>query len=84
MPSGRRPPHHWKTTTFVGALRRTGMVALMVLDGPINRDAFEADVEQILVPDLRPGDVVNRSSRQVSRSTPPCQPPSGCDRGLAR
>lgn len=34
-------PHgHWKTTTFVAGLRRTGMVAPMVLDGPINRDAF--------------------------------------------
>ena len=44
--------------TFVHALRRSGLVAPMVLDGPINRDAFEAYVEQILVPDLGPGDVV--------------------------
>ena len=52
-------PHgHWKTTTFVAGLRNTGMVAPMVLDGPINRDAFTAYVEQILVPDLRPGDIV--------------------------
>lgn len=52
-------PHgHWKTTTFVAGLRRTGMVAPMVLDGPINRDAFHAYVEQVLVPELDPGDVV--------------------------
>ena len=54
----------------MGALRRTGMVAPMVLDGPINRDAFEACVEQILVPDLRPGDVVvmdNLSSHKGPR-----------------
>lgn len=52
-------PHgHWKTTTFVAGLRRTGMVAPMVLDGPINRDAFVAYVRQVLVPDLAPGDIV--------------------------
>eukprot|EP01033_Poteriospumella_lacustris_P023061 gene23061-17451_t len=52
-------PHgHWKTTTFVAGLRLTGMVAPMVLDGPINREAFEAYVRQFLVPDLRPGDIV--------------------------
>jgi transposase len=52
-------PHgHWKTTTFVAGLRRTGMVAPMVLDGPINRDAFHAYVDQVLVPELNPGDVV--------------------------
>ena len=45
-------PHgHWKTTTFVAGLRLTGMVAPMVLDGPINREAFEAYVQQFLVPD---------------------------------
>lgn len=36
------PQGHWKTTTFLAGLRRTGMVAPMVLDGPINRIAFEA------------------------------------------
>jgi transposase len=52
-------PHgHWKTTTFVAGLRLTGMVAPLVLDGPINRDAFHAYVNQVLVPELTPGDVV--------------------------
>jgi transposase len=52
-------PHgHWKTTTFVAGLRLTGMMATMVLDGPINRDAFQAYVEQVLVRELRPGDIV--------------------------
>lgn len=52
-------PHgHWKTTTFVAGLRLDGMVGPMVLDGPINREAFIAYVEQILGPDLRPGDIV--------------------------
>lgn len=52
-------PHgHWHTTTFVGALRADGMIAPMVLDGAINGAAFRAYVEQVLTPELRPGDVV--------------------------
>jgi transposase len=52
-------PHgHWKTTTFVAGLRTTGIVAPFVLDGPINRDAFETYVDCVLVPELAPGDVV--------------------------
>ena len=52
-------PHgHRKTTTLVAGLRMSGMVAPMVLDGPINGDWFEAYVTQVLVPELRPGDVV--------------------------
>ena len=52
-------PHgHWKTTTFVGALRLNGMTAPLVLDGAMNGIAFRAYVEQVLVPTLTPGDVV--------------------------
>lgn len=52
-------PHgHRKTTTFVAGLRMNGMVAPMVLDCPINGDWFEAYVTQVLVPELRPGDIV--------------------------
>jgi len=52
------PFGHWKTTTFVAGLRLAGIVAPMVLDGPINQRAFEAYVDQILVPELKPGDIV--------------------------
>src|SRR6202049_5024470 len=49
-------PHgHWKTITFVAALRLCGLTAPMVLDGPMNGPAFLAYVEQVLVPTLRPG-----------------------------
>ena len=52
-------PHgHWKTTTFTGALRLTGMTAPMVLDGAMNGAAFRAYVEQVLAPTLTRGDVV--------------------------
>ena len=52
-------PHgHWKTTTFVAGLRTSGIVAPLVLDGPINGEAFEAYVQQVLVPTLQKGDIV--------------------------
>lgn len=52
-------PHgHRKTTTLVAGLRSTGMVAPLVVDGPINGEWFEAYVAQVLVPTLKPGDVV--------------------------
>lgn len=52
-------PHgHWKTTTFVAGLRISGIMAPFVLDGPINRNAFETYVEKVLVRELLPGDIV--------------------------
>jgi transposase len=74
-PKGQRlrvavPHGHWKTTTFVAGLRRDGIVAPFVLDGPINRDAFETYVAQVLAPELRAGDVVimdNLSSHKGPR-----------------
>jgi transposase len=64
-------PHgHWKTTTFVAGLKITGMAAPLVLDGPINRIAFETYVEKVLVPELSSGDVVimdNLSSHKGTR-----------------
>lgn len=62
-PRGQRlrtaiPHGHWKTTTFVAGLRTSGMVAPMVLDGPINGEFFQAYVDQVLLPELRPGDIV--------------------------
>ena len=52
-------PHgHWKTTTFTGALRLTGMTAPFVYDGAMNGTVFLAYVEQVLVPTLKPGDTV--------------------------
>ena len=77
-PRGRAPrgerlisavPHgHWKTTTFVAGLRQSGVVAPLVLDGPMNGAVFRAYVEQMLGPALRPGDIVimdNLSAHKV-------------------
>ncbi len=62
-PRGQRcraavPYGHWKTTTITAGLRLTGIAAPMVLDGPMNGEAFRAYVEQVLVPELGAGDVV--------------------------
>jgi transposase len=62
-PKGQRcrasvPHGHWKTTTFTAGLRLGGMAAPMVLDGPMNGDAFLAYVSQVLIPELTPGDIV--------------------------
>lgn len=62
-PKGKRlkgfAPHgRWRTLTFVGALRHDRLTAPCVFDGPINGVCFRAYVEQILVPTLKPGDIV--------------------------
>jgi putative transposase len=52
-------PHgHWKTMTFVAALRHDRIEAPFVLDGPINGECFKTYVEKVLVPTLAPGDIV--------------------------
>lgn len=55
---GAVPHGHWKTTTFVGGLRRSGLTAPMVIDGAMNGPAFLAWIEQELAPALSPGDIV--------------------------
>jgi len=62
-PKGERlvdaAPHgHWRTTTFVAGLRASGIIAPFVRDGPMTGEAFRAYVEQVLAPELEPGDAV--------------------------
>jgi transposase len=65
-------PHgHWKTTTLIAALGIGGVRCSMVLDGAIDRAFFDAFVEDILVHELRPGDLVvldNLSSHKSERA----------------
>jgi transposase len=52
-------PHgHWKTTTFVAAVRLDGLLAPMVVDGALNGELFRKYVHQELAPRLRSGDIV--------------------------
>ena len=74
-PRGRRlvdkTPHgHWQTTTLIAALGIEGMQCSTVVDGAVNGDVFEAFVEQVLIPQLKPGDIVvmdNLSSHKRAR-----------------
>ena len=65
-------PHgHWKTSTLIAALGVGGVRCSTLVDGAVNADVFEAFVEQVLVPELRPGDVVvldNLSSHKRTRT----------------
>jgi transposase len=52
-------PHgHWKTTTFLAALRHDRIDAPWLLDGPIDGACFQTYVERVLLPTLKPGDIV--------------------------
>ena len=55
---GRVPQGHWKTITFVAALRRNGMRAPCTVDGSMNGAKFLAYVEQCLAPTLKRKDIV--------------------------
>jgi len=74
-PRGQRltaaAPHgHWKTTTFIAGLTARGLIAPMVLDGPMDAAAFVAYVEQVLAPEVRRGDLVildNLSAHKTAR-----------------
>jgi transposase len=77
-PRGQRlragiPHGHWKTTTFVAGLRLTGMMAPFVLDGSMNRSAFLAYVSQVLVPELKPGDVVILDNLPAHKGSKVCE-----------
>jgi transposase len=66
---GRVPHGHWKTTTFVAALRRGTLDAPFVVDGPMNGNIFKAYVAQVLAPTLSRGDIVimdNLASHKVA------------------
>jgi transposase len=68
---GRVPHGHWKTSTLIAALGLAGVRCSAVIDGAVNAKVFEAFVEQVLVPALRPGDAVvldNLSSHKSART----------------
>lgn len=55
---GYAPNGHWRTMTFIAALRCDGMAAPCVFDGPINGECFRAWIDQQLITTLKPGDIV--------------------------
>lgn len=65
---GSAPHGHWKITTFTAGLRTSGLTAPMVLDGPMNSEWFKAYVSQVLVPTLKPGDIVVMDNLSAHKS----------------
>jgi transposase len=61
------PCSHWETNPVIAALRRDAVTATAVFDGPIDNVSFRAYVDQVLVPTLRPGDVVVLDNLAVHR-----------------
>jgi len=55
---GSAPHGHWQVTTMIGAIRLSGITAAMTVDSPTDSDVFRTFVEHVLVPTLRPGDIV--------------------------
>ena len=55
---GKAPYGHWKTMTFLAALRHDRVDAPWLIDGPIDGQSFLQYVEEVLVPTLKPGDIV--------------------------
>ena len=55
---GKAPHGHWKTMTFLAALRHDQLTAPWLIDGPIDGQSFLQYVEEVLVPTLKPGDIV--------------------------
>src|SRR5262249_57079410 len=64
---GQVPQAHWQMTTLVAGIRADGAVAPFALKGAMDALTFEAYVEQVLVPCLRPGDVVVLDRLQAHR-----------------
>jgi len=65
----KQPWGHWKTVTLTAALRSSGLTAPMLLDGPMDGQAFRAYIERFLAPTLKPGDIVildNLQSHKVA------------------
>ena len=86
-PKGERcvasvPHGHWKTTTFIAGLRYNDITAPMVLDGPMDGEAFLVYVRTFLCPTLQPGDIViadNLRTHKVAGATLRYLPPYSPD-----
>jgi transposase len=74
-PKGERvhasAPHgHWHTTTMMSSIRLDGSTACMTLEGTTDTESFHAYVGQVLVPTLRPGDIVIMDNLSPHKSDP--------------
>ena len=64
------PPGRWQTTTMMSSIRLDGTTACMALEGTTDTESFRAYVEAVLVPTLRPGDLVVMDNLSPHKSDP--------------
>ena len=67
------PFGHWQTTTFTAGLRVDGLIAPFILDGPMDGVAFLTYVRRVLVPALKPGDIVIMDNLSAHKVTGVCE-----------
>ena len=63
-----KTPHKWKTITMLSSIRSDGHTESIVFKGALNKDIFEAYVEKVLAPSLRPGDIVVMDNLSAHKS----------------
>ena len=74
-PKGQRvwasaPQGHWQTTTMISSIRLDGSTACMALEGPTDTESFRTYVQAVLVPTLRPGDIIVMDNLSPHKSDP--------------
>ena len=74
-PKGQRvwastPQGHWQTTTMISSIRLDGSTACMALEGPTDTESFRTYVQTVLVPTLRPGDIIVMDNLSPHKSDP--------------
>lgn len=67
---GKAPCGHWQTTTMISSIRLDGSTACMAIAGATDTEVFRAYVAQVLVPTLRPGDIVIMDNLAPHKSEP--------------
>jgi len=66
----RAPQGHWQTTTMISSIRLDGSTACMALEGPTDTESFRTYVQAVLVPTLRPGDILVMDNLSPHKSDP--------------
>jgi len=67
---GRTPQGHWQTTTMISSIRLNGTTACMALEGATDTESSRAYVQAVLMPTLRPGDIVVMDNLSPHKSDP--------------
>lgn len=76
------PYGHWNTTTLVAGLSIKGIIATIIISSAVNGDIFNAYIEKIIAPVLRPDDIVTMNNLPVHKATGICEKIEACGASL--